>query len=69
MSSLSNIIPESKIYSDPVLYIVITYTVLIGCLYYFYKDFDLTQNHSYHSSHMMYKKEKEIRVKSSESPS
>ena len=37
MSSLSNIIPESKIYSDPVLYIVITYTVLIGCLYYFYK--------------------------------
>ena len=37
MSSLSNIIPESKIYSDPVLYFVITYTVLIGCLYYFYK--------------------------------
>ena len=34
MSSLSNIVPS---YKDPVLYFVVTYTVLIGCLYYFYK--------------------------------
>ena len=34
MSSLSNSVPS---YKDPVLYFVITYIVLIGCLYYFYK--------------------------------
>ena len=33
MSSLSNIIIESKIYSDPVLYFVVTYTVLIGFVF------------------------------------
>ena len=34
MSSLSNSVPS---YKDPVLYFVVTYIVLIGCLYYFYK--------------------------------
>ena len=37
MSSLSNIIPESKIYSDPVLYFVVTYTVLMDVFIIFIK--------------------------------